>query len=151
PITGTSYTDSDAALVNDTVLTYAIAPVFPGAPDGPLVTVKARPVVIPAGYFASSVNEGNTIGDVTLDPATNGITLRASGDRIAEGSDQFHFYGRQQTGNFAVTVKVLAKPISGQAGLMIRESLDGSARHNFLALIPNEGLYLQPRIAPRSR
>jgi regulation of enolase protein 1 (concanavalin A-like superfamily) len=150
PITGTTYTDSGDPLVNDTVLTYAIAPVFQGAPDGPLVTVKARPVAIPAGYIASSVNEGNTIGDVTLDPATNGITLRASGDRIAEGSDQFHFYGRQQTGNFAVTVKV-AKPISGQAGLMIRESLDGSARHNFLALIPNQGLYLQPRIAPRSR
>ena len=41
--------------------------------------------------------------------------------------DQFYFYGRQQTGNFQVTVKATAQPSGNggcQAGLMIRESTE---------------------------
>jgi hypothetical protein len=154
PVTGTLTTDRADALVNGTVVTYGIAPVFAGAPDGPVVTIRAKPVAAPSGWIGCSINEGPLMmGNVALDPATNQITMRGSGQfQWNMAADQCYFFGRQQSGDFQVTVKALARPTMtgvALAGLMIRESLDGSARQAFLALSPNEGLQFFLRVAPR--
>jgi hypothetical protein len=152
PIAGTSFTDSREGLVNGTPVTYAIAPVFKGADgnpiQGPVVTVQATPVAIPAGWLGCGIEEGPRLGSATVDAATGQITLRGSGDYGGAG-DQCYFLSQIVEGDFQVTVRSLTRPTdtpqTAKPALMIRESLDASARDAYLLMGPSRGLVFEYR------
>lgn len=153
PIAGTSFTDRSAGLVNGTAVTYAVAPVFIGsagqAVEGPLVAVSATPLALPAGWTGCSIDEPFKSGAAAVDPATGEITVSGSGSDIWDAGDQCYFLNHLLEGDGQITVKGLTRPTAtfewAKAGLMLRESLDGSARDAILALTPSHGLAFQYR------
>jgi regulation of enolase protein 1 (concanavalin A-like superfamily) len=153
PITGTSFTDTSAGLVNDTPVTYVVVPLLKGADarttEGPRVAVQATPVSAPPGWMGCSINAGLKPASAVFDPATGEIALRASGGDIWFAGDQCYFLSQLMDGDVQITVKVLSRPSAtdpdAQAGLMIRESLDGSARQAALMLHARGGLAFKYR------
>jgi hypothetical protein len=153
PVTGTSYTDTSSGLVNGTRVTYVIAPVFIGADgnpvEGPRVAVPATPVGVPQGWQGTSLNEGPIYGSVAIDPTSGQITMKGAGGDIWNATEQGYYYGQLVAGNFQITVQALTSPQSlnpnPRYGLMIRESLDGTARRAALLMTPGVGLAFQTR------
>jgi hypothetical protein len=153
PIAGTSFTDRSAGLVNGTPVAYAVAPVFKGPAgqtmEGPLVAVLATPLALPAGWTGGSIDEPFKSGAAALDPATGEITVSGAGSDIGDAGDQCYFLNHLLEGNGQITVKGLTRPTAtfewAKAGLLLRESLDGSARTAILALTPSHGLAFQYR------
>jgi regulation of enolase protein 1 (concanavalin A-like superfamily) len=153
PVAGASFTDRSEGLVSDTPVSYAVAAVFKGAGgepvQGPLVAVLATPVTLQPGWTGSSINVNREPGAAAFDPASGEITLRASGGDIWFLSDQFYFLSQPVDGVTQITVKALTPPSGADpdanAGLMIRESLDGSAPHALIALTANRALLFKYR------
>jgi regulation of enolase protein 1 (concanavalin A-like superfamily) len=153
PIAGTSFTDTADGLVNGTPVTYVVAPVFKGpegqAVEGPPVAVVATPVAVPPGWMGCSIDESFRSGSVAVDPATGEITVSGSGSDIWDAGDQFYFVSQPVEGDVQITVTAITGPTAtsewAKAGLMIRESLDGSARDAYLMLTPSHGLAFQYR------
>jgi regulation of enolase protein 1 (concanavalin A-like superfamily) len=137
PIVETSFTDNSAGLVNGIGQTYAVAAVFrgrDGAPvQGPHVAITATPVAVPTGFHGCSINEGARSGSADFDASTGTITLRGSGLMTFDNADGLYFLNQSVTGDAQATVRVLTPPSNASnwavAGLMIRESLDGSSRY----------------------
>jgi hypothetical protein len=154
PVTATSFTDAN--LVNGTTLTYAVAPVFKGADGNPveglLAAVQATPSEMPQGLVGCGINEGRIGGSVLVDAATGEITVRGAGSSfITRPADQLFFAARTMEGDFQITVKALAKPGGhnlAAAGLMVRESLEPTARHGTIILTANSGLRTGARFEP---
>jgi regulation of enolase protein 1 (concanavalin A-like superfamily) len=125
--------------------------------EGSPVAIEAAPAATPPGWSACSVNsllkDSNTgeirqSGSVAYDAATGMITLGGSGSGVAiynnpaptavtatsHSWDEFYFLGQTVDGDARITAQVIAPPTTsgtpnkGMAGLMIRESLDASAR-----------------------
>jgi hypothetical protein len=96
-VAGASFTDNSAGLVNDTVFSYAVAPIFTGADgsptEGPRVGVLARPVALPQGLFGCQIGGGESIAMTTVDTATGAMVIRASGG-LFFAADQFYFVGQ---------------------------------------------------------
>lgn len=153
PISGTSYNDISAGLVNGAPVTYVIAPVFIGAAgslvEGPRVAVVATPVAAPKGWLGTSINEGPKYGSLAIDGTTGQIAIQGAGGSVSNATDQGYFFNQVVQGDFQITVQALTKPGSGGTfpwgGLMIRDALDGSARRTLLSMDPGYGLFVQTR------
>jgi hypothetical protein len=143
PIAGTTYTDASEGLANATAAHYVVESISADGQATPRVAISATPTAVP-GWVGCSINEPGRTGSASLDSASGEITLRGSGSDIQAVGDQFYFLNQLVEGDVQITVKAITKPSSGQnfakAGLMIRESLHGSARHAFLFLTPSDGL-----------
>jgi hypothetical protein len=152
-VAGTTYTDTSAGLENGTAASYLIVPVFRGADgqetEGLRVAITAVPIAAPPGFAGTSINESTRRGSAAFDPATGEITMRGSGTDIWVAGDQCYFLHRLVEGDFQITVKALSKPTStgpwASAGLMLRDSLSGSARNATLLLTSGNGLVFQQR------
>jgi regulation of enolase protein 1 (concanavalin A-like superfamily) len=155
PVAGTSLTDTGEGLANDTVVVYGIAAVFKAgdgeAVEGPLVTVTATPIATPPGWMGCSIGEQRRFGSATFDAATGEITIGGSGGGFWFGGDQVYFLNQRVEGDVEITVKALVKPTGpnewAKAGLMIRDSLEGTARSAYLMTTPANGLAFQYRTA----
>jgi WD40 repeat protein len=153
PITGSSFTDHDANMVNGRAQTYGVAAVFRGARgasiEGPMETLQASPVAAPPGFLGSSINEGERSGSARFQPATGEIALRGSGRDIFDTADGCYFLNQPVTGDFRITVRSLTRPAKtnewAKAGLMLRESLDAGARNVYLVSTPAHGMQGQWR------
>jgi regulation of enolase protein 1 (concanavalin A-like superfamily) len=146
-IPNTSYADTSAGLENGTPVAYVVAPVLRGADgapaEGPPVGIVATPVAVP-GLNGASIGEGPRPGLASHDAAAGKITLRGGGWGIAEGwwqsADQGYFLQQAVEGDVRVTARLLGRPTGGTyriAGVMIRESLAGDARHLMIGVAPN--------------
>lgn len=140
-------------LINGQPFTYAVAPLFPAAKGGTIeggaAWLQATPVLAPPGFAGCGIDEGVPTGSVAFDPRTREIRLRGGGVDIWNGADQFYFVNQPDRGDFQITVKAVTKPTGtyswSKAGLMIRESLDGGARHAMVITSLGNGLALQYR------
>jgi hypothetical protein len=138
-VAGASFTDNSADLVNDTVLTYAVAPILTGADgsptEGPRVGVLARPVGLPQGLFGCQIGGGESTVTTAVDAATGAMVIKASGG-LFFGADQFYFVGQAVEGDAQITVNIPTSVIpgggAGVSSVMIRESLDPDARNVFV-------------------
>jgi WD40 repeat protein len=154
PIREGAFTDPDPGWVDDRPRTYAVAPVYLEAGgrvlEGPRALARATRVRVPPGWIGCSINEGVTAGSVDFG---NGglITLRGAGADIWDTADGCYFAGRPLMGDFQVTTRWIAGPTGAEgfakAGLMIRETLEETARNVCLCGTPQYGLRLQWRLA----
>lgn len=158
PVKAASYVDRGPALGNGQALTYAVAALFPdvngGMIEGGATWLQATPVLAPPGFVGCGIDEGDPAGSVSFDPHTQEIRLRGAGVDIWNSSDQFYFVNQPVSGNFQIIVKAVTKPTGAaywsKAGLMIRESLDGGARHATVITSFGGELALQYRPDPNS-
>jgi hypothetical protein len=97
------------------------------------MTVLATPVAAPPGFLGSSIGEDLQHGSVGFNPANGVITLRGSGRDFFYQADGGYFLNRPIAGDFQMTVRMLTRPTRtsqwAKAGLMVRESLQPSARN----------------------
>jgi regulation of enolase protein 1 (concanavalin A-like superfamily) len=78
------------------------------------------------------------------------FTVSGAGADIWDTRDAFHYVYQQWTGDVQITARVLSAFNTdpwAKAGVMIRESLDESARHAMVVLTPSFGVSFQRRIA----
>jgi hypothetical protein len=170
PIPGASYTDTAPGLTNGTPVLYAVSPVFRLA-DGSMqeghVTATATTPTNAHGFAACSIAEPvGPPGHVELDEATGTLTVTGAGPFIGGRADRFFLADQSVSGDFQVTVKLLANPAPPaqkprprpngnlprteppppagapediQAGLMIRESLEPGSRFFYEYVSPLQG------------
>jgi hypothetical protein len=171
PIPNASYMDAAPGLTNGTPVLYAVSPVFKRA-DGSLqeghVTATATTPTNAHGFAACSIAEpAGPPGHVELDAATGTLTVTAAGSFIGGRADRFFMADQSTSGDFQVTVKLLANPAPPaqkprparpdrnlprtepspppappadiQAGLMIRESLEPGSRFFYAYVSPAQG------------
>jgi len=157
PITAVSYTDMGEALTNGTAQTYVIRPLFRATDgsvrEGLMLALTATPGTLPAGFAACGVNEGATGGSALFNAASGEITLRAAGSDFAtRPADQFFFLQQTVEGNAQITVRALTRPsgahVLAKAGLMIRESLEATARYASIHVTSASGLRASSRGVP---
>jgi regulation of enolase protein 1 (concanavalin A-like superfamily) len=151
-VSGSSFTDTSAGLVNGTPVVYAVAAVFRGADgtpvEGSLVAVLGTPVAVPGGWMGCSLNEGPQTGSAVYDAATGEITLRGSGSGFADAPDdvvdQGYVLSQTVEGDVQITARMLTKPTGKSsyriAGLMIRGSLDVDAPYLMIGIQPTPHL-----------
>jgi WD40 repeat protein len=159
PVVGTQFRDQSTGLVNGRPQTYAGAAVYRGSHgeivEGPRTRLEATPAAVPPGFLVCGMNEGSLPGSVRCDATTGRINLSGSGWDIWGTLDGCHFLGQPITGDFQVTVKALTRPRAtdewAKAGLMVRESLDGGARHASLFTTPAYGINFQYRLTENTR
>jgi hypothetical protein len=79
------------------------------------------------------------------------ITVTGAGADISGQRDEFSFVHRQLVGDGVIVARVSSlqlKSNSSKAGLMIRESLEATARHAFVSVSAGNGLAFQRRSSP---
>jgi WD40 repeat protein len=152
PVTVTGFTDRGPALVNGQSQTYAVATLFPGRAEEPRATALATPVAAPPGFLGFSIGEDLQHGSVRFDPASGVIILRGSGRDFFYGADGGYFLNRPVAGDFQITVRMLTRPTAtnqwAKAGVMVRDSLQPSARNVSLFVHAAWNLHCQWRAAP---
>jgi hypothetical protein len=145
PVTETTFRDS--GLTNGSQYVYAVSAVSGGAETAlsPVSVVTPAPL---NGFFAADVGMV-TAGAASF--AADTFTVRGAGRDIGGTNavsrpdrDEFRFVFQPATGDTTIVARLKAGPnppnLAPKAGLMIRESLDPSARFMTLDLIPNQGL-----------
>jgi WD40 repeat protein len=159
PVTETQFVDRGPGLANDRTQIYGVSPILKAASgkarQGPRVRVQATPAAAPPGFVGYSIHEGPLFGSFCFDPTTGVLTLRGSGADIWVAPDECYFLGRPMTEEFQITVTALTRPERAagggppdtwaQAGLMVRETLEGGARNVCLALSSAYGLHAKWR------
>ena len=101
----------------------------------------ATPVATPANLFGCDINLEMTPlqGGIAFDPTTQTYRITGAGGEAPATMDQVFLASRLVSGDFDITVRVLDRP-ANQAGLMVREALDGPARMFFLAATSSRGV-----------
>jgi regulation of enolase protein 1 (concanavalin A-like superfamily) len=125
--------NNGAGLTNGTPLFYSVKAVVNGA-EGP---ASAENVTTPAPPLFGSLRLYNITtpginpapGSVTLDSASDTVTIHASGDDIWDAQDGQSFLAAPVTGDFTITAKFLGAPTGGEptygkVGLMMRTGLE---------------------------
>jgi hypothetical protein len=131
----TSFADTN--LSNGRPVRYLVSAVFDqgGEPvEGWATAVVVTPTDTPASLSGCDINLEITPlrGAVGFDAPAGAYRVSGSGSPVGGKEDRCFFASRLVSGDFQVTVRILEKP-ANQAGLMVRESLDGTARMVFLA------------------
>jgi hypothetical protein len=147
PIRETSF--ADANLPNGRSVRYLVSPVFDpaGEPvEGWATAVTVTPTYTPARLFGCDINLETTplSGTIVYDAPTGAYRITGSGSAVGGKEDRCFFASQMVKGDFQITARILEKP-ANQAGLMVRESLDGSARMAFLAGTAGRGVVMTSR------
>jgi hypothetical protein len=147
PIRETSFADSNMA--NGRPVRYLVSPVFnPGGEpvEGWATAVTVTPTYTPASLMGCDLNlEMTTLrGAIAFDPPTGVYRISGSGSTVGGKEDRCFFASRLMSGDFQITARILEKP-ANQAGLMVRDSLDGTARIAFLAGTAARGVLVESR------
>jgi len=121
------------------------------APTTTIATETATATATPSSALLSSQDIGNVgVAGSTLDVA--GIyTLMGSGADIGGTADAFHFAYLSLVGDGQIVAHVAAQTDTdpqAKAGVMIRETLDPSARFADMVLTPDRGVAFQQRTEP---
>jgi hypothetical protein len=149
PIRETSFLDT--GLPNDAPVRYLVSALADqgGRPvEGWPTAVLATPVGVPAGLLAADIGLESPLlrGSIVFEPTSGLYRISGSGAEVGGSEDHCFFVSRRVSGDFQITVRILEKPAN--AGLMVRESLDGASRMLFLAATEASGVHLQARRAP---
>jgi RHS repeat-associated protein len=99
-------------------------------------TVTSNP--LPSGWLDQDIGAVSTTGSATY---ANGVfTVKGAGTTIGSSpatSDEFHFVYQPMTGDGTIVARIISESSNqGQAGVMIRETLDSDAANAFTADVP---------------
>jgi hypothetical protein len=146
PVTDTTFRDT--ALTNGSQYVYAVSSVDGNGAETALSPVSVATPAPLNGFFAADVGMV-TAGAASFDAGM--FTVRGAGRDIGGTNavsrperDEFRFVFQPATGDTTIVARLKAGPnppdLAPKAGLMIRESLNPTARFMTLDLIPNQGL-----------
>ena len=106
--------------------------VVPPGPDG-----REGQAELPGSWQSLDVGMPALSGSVSYDDGL--FKVHAAGRDIWHAPDEFHFVYQEHAGDFELTAQVVSFDDTGRsakAGLMVRESLDASARYAYVRLNP---------------
>lgn len=156
PIRETSF--ADTGLTNGTTVRYLVSALFEQGGqqvEGWPTAVLATPVGTPDDLVGCDIDLEATQnrGSILFDLARGAYRITGSGGGVGSTTDRLFFASRWLTGDFQITTRVLDRPSRRRAksGLMVRESLEGSARMAFLAEAADVGIMFQHRKAVGGR
>ncbi|WP_143525119.1 glycoside hydrolase family protein [Labilibacter marinus] len=84
----------------------------------------------PTSWQSVDIGTVHSKGNAGYDEVVNTIRIKATGNRLDEKTDAFHFTYQKMSGDVSTKVFLLSDEISGgdiQSGLMMRKSLDAGA------------------------
>jgi hypothetical protein len=139
---------SDTNLANGTTVRYLVSAVFDqaGQPvEGWPADVSATPVALPEALTGCDINlEATQLhGGILFDPTTSIYRITGAGGDVGDTEDHCFYTSRLVKGDFQITARTLDK--GTKAGVMVRETLDGSSRMAFLAGTAASGVVFQSR------
>jgi regulation of enolase protein 1 (concanavalin A-like superfamily) len=105
------------------------------------------PDPLPDGQQNQDIGNPAIAGSVIFDSGTYSVS--GAGENIWGASDQFHFVHRQVTGDVDIVARVVSLDGTNEwskAGVMVRESLDASARHALAHVTTGNGYRTLRRI-----
>jgi hypothetical protein len=146
----TGVTNGTNYLYTVTAVTKSLADptqILEGTPSAQILATPQAPVQVAAGSLTSIDIGTITPGTTALDNS-GVLTITASGADISNASDSFRLVGGAVAGNYSISAKLLEKPAPGtgntstwvKGGIMIRESLDPSAREAWLTATSGNGV-----------
>jgi YD repeat-containing protein len=102
-------------------------------------TITSNP--LPSGWLDQDIGTVSATGSATF---SNGqFTVKGAGNTVGSSpstADQFHFVYQPLSGDGTIVARIIGEQGStGQAGVMIRETLDTSSANAFTAYVPNNG------------
>jgi hypothetical protein len=119
-------------------------------PSAAAVVTPMQPI---GGQFMGYNMNTASPGHAAFDPTSGMLDVDGSGSDIFDTFDRMYFLAAPARGATELTARILARPQrtdpSAKAGLMIRETLEDSARNVFLCATPDHGLFAQWRHDPR--
>jgi len=93
---------------------------------------------LPVPWNNRDIGNPHVAGSADYDPLTRIFTVRGDGDDIWEYADNFHYVYLPISGDCEITARVVSIEDYtdgwAQAGVMIRETLDGGSRHAMMAV-----------------
>jgi hypothetical protein len=104
---------------------------------------------LPAGWQSVDVGDPNQPGSTSYNGRSSVFSIKGSVSDTLDTWDQFHYVYQHRRGDFMVTANVLSMDqtdTSAKAGVMIRETLDGSSKHAMVVLMPENGVGFQRRL-----
>jgi len=103
---------------------------------------------LPTRWSTQDIGDVGVSGSACYNSATGTFELKGSGSDIWDTEDAFHFAYKTLVGNGDIKARVVdldnVNPWN-KAGIMIRESLDPSSRHVFIAFTSGNGIAFQRR------
>jgi regulation of enolase protein 1 (concanavalin A-like superfamily) len=103
---------------------------------------------LPAPWSSQDIGSPALAGSATLSSGT--FTIKAAGVDIWGTSDQFHFVYQTMTGDGEIVARVdsvTAASAWSKAGVMMRETLTKSSKHEFALVSAANGVALQRRVS----
>jgi hypothetical protein len=107
------------------------------------------PSQLPTGWQSVDVGDPNQLGSTSYNGRGSVFSIKGSVYDTIDTWDQFYYVYQQRKGDFIVTAEIRSMDqtdTSAKAGIMIRETLDGSSKHSMVALIPENGIVFQRRL-----
>jgi hypothetical protein len=132
---------------------YQVTAVLDRGESLPSATAVVTPMQPIAGQFMGYDMNTATAGHAALDSTSGTLDVLGSGSDIFDTFDRMYFLAAPARGAVELTARIQGRPLrtdaSAKAGLMIRETLEDSARNVFLCVTPDHGLFVQWRHDPR--
>lgn len=107
----------------------------------------------PAPWQSVDIGTVPQKGNSGYDKTVNTIRIKATGNKLDNFIDAFHFTYQKMSGDVLVKTFLLSDEISGgniQSGLMIRKSLDADAPFAFASFLKGEGFEFKQRVSKGS-
>ncbi|MGP8093806.1 MAG: IPT/TIG domain-containing protein, partial [Candidatus Sulfotelmatobacter sp.] len=128
PVTISSWSATSITITIPTGATtgYLVVSLAPDMDDSNPVwfTVTSQP--LPAGWLDQDVGTVGIVGSAGY--ASGTFTINgAGGGTLSGNTDGFHFVYQPLSGDGSIVARVVSMPAGGQAGVMIRETLDAAA------------------------
>jgi hypothetical protein len=141
--------DTPDGLPDDQPQRYQVTAVMDRGESLPSVAAVVTPMQPIGGPFIGYDVDTATAGHVSLDATRGALVIDGSGADIFDTNDRMYFVAAPARGATELSARLLSKPLrtdaSAKAGLMVRETLEDSARNVFLCATPDHGLFVQSR------
>jgi hypothetical protein len=128
---------------------YQVTAVFDKGETLPSAAALVTPMQPIAGQFVGYEMNTGAPGDAALDPNSGTLSIEGSGSDIWDNYDRMYYLAAPVRGATELDAVILAAPRrsdpSAKAGLMIRETLEDTARNVFLCATPDHGFLVQWR------
>jgi hypothetical protein len=141
--------DTPDGLPDNQTQHYQVTAVFDQGETLPSVAALVTPMQPIAGQFVGYEMNTGVPGDAALDPTSGTLSIEGSGSDIWDNYDRMYYLAAPVRGATELDAVILAAPRrsdpSAKAGLMIRETLEDTARNVFLCATPDHGFLVQWR------
>jgi YD repeat-containing protein len=119
---------------------YLAVSVAPSMNDSNPVRFAVTANPLPPGWLDQDVGSVGVPGSATF--ASGVFTIQGAGNDVGGTGDEFHFVYQSLSGDGTITARIVSDPgSSGQAGVMIRETLNSGSTNAFTAYFPQDAYF----------